>query len=64
MVEEVARRSVLVDETALIQITIDRLKDRAATGGLLNCEPLSRRKLERLRELVRNLSGSRLNEAG
>jgi hypothetical protein len=36
MVEEIAGRSLVVNETALVQIAIDRLEDGDAAGSLLN----------------------------
>jgi len=64
VVEEVAGLPLSVDEPALIEITIDRLEDRDAASCLVDGEPLSRRELERLRELARDLSRSRLDQAG
>jgi hypothetical protein len=48
VVKEIAGSSLLVDEAALVKITIDRLKDRDAAGSLLNRQALCRRELERL----------------
>ena len=63
MVEEVAGLPLLVDEPALIEITIDRLEDRDAASSLVDREPLGRRKLERLRQLACDLGRSRLDQA-
>jgi hypothetical protein len=44
--EEIARTSLVVNETALIQISIDRLEDRNAACSFLNGQPLGGRELE------------------
>jgi hypothetical protein len=64
VVEEVAGGSLVVNETALVEIAIDRLKDRDAACRLLSREPFRRRELERLIELVRDLGRSRLDQPG
>jgi hypothetical protein len=56
VVKQVAGLTVLVDEPALIEITIDRLEDRDAAGSLMHRQPLGRRELERLGEFARDLS--------
>ena len=55
MVEEVAGLALLVDESALVEIAIDRLEDCHATSSLVHGELLCRRELGRLRELACDL---------
>jgi len=64
VVEEVAGLPLLVDEPALVEVPIDRLEDRDAASSLVDGEPLGGRELERLRELARDLSRPRLDQAG
>ena len=64
MVEQVAGLTFPVEEPALVELPIDRLQNRDAASGLVHGEPLGRRELERLRELGRDLSRSRLDQAG
>jgi len=64
MVEQVAGLTFPVEEPALVELPIDRLQNRDAASGLVHREPLGRRELERLRELGRDLSRSRLDQAG
>ena len=60
MVEQIARRTVFVDDAPLIKVTIDRFEDRDTAGSLMHGEALGRRELEPLRELVRDLGRARL----
>src|SRR5712691_4053676 len=63
VVQQVPRLPPLVLETALIEITIDRLQDRYGTSSLVNRKPLRRRELERLRQLGHDLGRPRLDQA-
>jgi hypothetical protein len=63
VVEQVAGLPLLVDEPALVELTIDRFQDRDAASGFMRGEPLGGRELERLRQLAGDLSRSRLDQA-
>src|SRR5207247_10158142 len=52
VVEQVAGLSPPVDETALVEVTVDRLQDRHAAGGLVHGQALRGRELERVRQLA------------
>jgi hypothetical protein len=62
VVKQISRRTVLVDKTALIQVTIDRFEDGDGPGRLLYGEPLGRGEREPLREVGGDLSRPRLDQ--
>ncbi len=64
MVEQVAGLAFPVDEPALVEVAIDRLQNRDAASSLVHGEQLGRRELKRPRQLARDLSRPRLDQAG
>jgi hypothetical protein len=48
VIQQVAGLPRLVHKATLVEIAIDRLKDRDAAGSLLNRQALCRREVERL----------------
>ena len=64
VVEEIARLSSLIFETALVKITVNGLEDGHAAGSLVDGEALGGRKLERSSQVGRDLGRARLDQAG
>ena len=64
MVEQIAGCALPIDETALVEVTVDRFEDRDAAGSLMNCNEVQGRELARLGELRHDLHRPRLEQTG
>ena len=62
MVEEVTRLPSLVDESALVKVTIESLENRQTTSHLLDRDALRDRELKRSGELGNDLRHARLDQ--
>lgn len=62
MVEEVTRIAAFVDESALVEVTIQSLENRHTTSHLLDRDALRDRELKRSGELGNDLRRARLDQ--